>query len=131
MAEKMTAKEITKLLGIVIGPTTAVGETNADERILANLRMLIDVANWCVDGVFQSSETMGRSEWSMHKVGYEAKCVLGEWRMWLEDVCGEAEAESPSPKPTAPVPVRDVYYVMTECDVKTGTVTYEPRERKQ
>ena len=40
-----------------------------------------------------------------------------------------AEAESPSPKPTDPLPIRDVYYVMTECDVKTGTVTYEPRER--
>lgn len=39
-----------------------------------------------------------------------------------------AEAESPSPKPTDPVPIRDVYYVMTECDVKTGTVTYELRE---
>lgn len=93
MAEKMTAKEITKLLGIVIGPTTAVGETNADERALANLRTLIYVANWCVDGVFQSSETMGRPEWSMHKVGYEAKCALDEWRMWLEDVCGEMEVQ--------------------------------------
>jgi hypothetical protein len=40
-----------------------------------------------------------------------------------------AEAESPSPKLTDPVPIRDVYYVMTECDAKTGTVTYEPRER--
>lgn len=40
-----------------------------------------------------------------------------------------AEAESPSPKPTDPVPIHDVYYVMTECDVKTGTVKYEPRER--
>ena len=38
-------------------------------------------------------------------------------------------AESPSPKPTDPVPIRDVYYVMTECDAKTGTVKYEPRER--
>lgn len=42
-----------------------------------------------------------------------------------------AEAESPSPKPTDPVPIRDVYYVMTECDVKTGTVKYELRERSE
>lgn len=41
------------------------------------------------------------------------------------------ETESPSPKPTDPVPIRDVYYVMTECDVKTGTVTYELRERSE
>lgn len=42
-----------------------------------------------------------------------------------------AEVKSQLPKPTDPVPIRDVYYVMTECDVKTGTVTYEPRERSE
>lgn len=86
MGNKMTAPEIIRLLEILIGPTTAIGETNADERILANLRTLIDVANWCVDGVFQSSETMGRSAWSMHKVGYEAKCALDEWRRMMREV---------------------------------------------
>lgn len=93
MAEKMTAKEITKLLGIVIGPTTAVGETNADERIHDNLRTLIDVANWCLERVHTSSFTCGRSEYSMNKVGFDAKCALDEWRMWLEDVCGEGEVQ--------------------------------------
>lgn len=93
MDNKMTATEIIRLLEILIGPTTAVGETNADERILANLRTLIDVADWCVDGVSQSSETMGRSEWSMHKVGFYAKCALDGWRTWLEDVCGEGEVQ--------------------------------------
>ena len=88
MAEKMTAKEITKLLGVVIGPTTAVGETNADERIHDNLRTLIDVANWCLESIRTSSFTCGRPEYSMHKVGYDAKCALNEWRMWLDDVCG-------------------------------------------
>lgn len=42
-----------------------------------------------------------------------------------------AEAGSPSPKPSDPVPIRDVYYVMTECDAKTGTVKYELRERSE
>ena len=42
-----------------------------------------------------------------------------------------AEVKSPSPKSTDPVPIRDVYYVMTECDAKTGTVKYEPRERSE
>ena len=60
---------------------------------------------------------------------------------WCPIICSLPEghgrlAESPSPKPTDhvpkptdPVPIRDVYYVMTECDAKTGTVKYEPRER--
>lgn len=50
---------------------------------------------------------------------------------WAETIIPADTAESPSPKPTDPVPIRDVYYVMTECDVKTGTVTYELRERSE
>ena len=93
MGDKMTATEIIRLLEIIIGPTTAVGETNADERIHDNLRTLIDVANWGLERVHTSSFTCGRSEWSMHKVGFDAKCALDEWRMWLEDVCGERKVQ--------------------------------------
>ena len=49
---------------------------------------------------------------------------------WCPIICSfTGEEESQSPNPTDPVPIRDVYYVMTECDAKTGTVKYEPRER--
>ena len=91
MSDKLTGKEIVKLLDNLIGPVEAIGETNADERIYKNLQTLIDVTNWCLDGIHQSSFTCGRSEYSMHKVGYDAKCALGEYRMWLDDVCGEVQ----------------------------------------
>lgn len=42
-----------------------------------------------------------------------------------------AESESPLPNPTDPLPIRGIEYVMTECDAKTGTVKYEPRERRE
>lgn len=93
MGNKMTATEIIRLLEILIGPTTAVGETNADERIHDNLRTLIDVANWGLERVYTSSFTCGRREDSMNKVGFDAKCALDEWRVWLEDVCGEREVQ--------------------------------------
>ena len=49
---------------------------------------------------------------------------------WCPIICSfTGEEESQSPNPTDPVPIRDVYYVMTECDAKTGTVKYELRER--
>lgn len=51
-----------------------------------------------------------------------------------EDICSNivtAEAESPSPKPTDPLPIRGVEYVPTEVDVKTGTVTYELRQKSE
>lgn len=93
MTDKMTWKEITKLLDNLIGPVEAIGETHADERIHKNLETLVDVTNWCLDGIYQSSSTCGRPEYSMHKVGYDAKCVLGEYRRWLDDVCGEEVQE--------------------------------------
>lgn len=85
MTRKFSSSEIIKILDALIGTTTAVGETRADERTLDNLRTLIDVTNWCIDGIYQSSETMGRPEWSMHQIGYIANCSLAEFRDWLQE----------------------------------------------
>ena len=49
MSRLFEAKEITKLLDMLIGKVEAVGETNEDERRLDNLKTLIDVTNWCLD----------------------------------------------------------------------------------
>ena len=93
MGNKMTATEIIRLLEILIGPTTAVGESNADEQIYRNMQTLVDVVNWGLNSIHTSSFTCGRPEYSMNKVGFDAKCALDEWRMWLEDVCGEMEVQ--------------------------------------
>lgn len=68
------------------------------------------------------------TEWTNGEISNSEWCDVRQW-MNEETTIVPAEAGIPSPKPTAPVPIRDVYYVMTECDVKTGTVKYEPRER--
>lgn len=81
---KLNSQEIIKLLDNLIGATEAVGDTWADEKSEENLKVLIDVTNWCLDGVFQSSETCGRAENSMQKVGWIAKSALFEWEQWLE-----------------------------------------------
>lgn len=86
---KFSSSEIIKILDALIGVTTAVGETNADERILDNLRTLIDVTTWCIDGIYQSSETMGRPEYSMHQIGYIANCSLLDYKNWLQDALAE------------------------------------------
>ena len=85
------SKEIIKLLDHLIGNTIAVGESNADEKALENLKVLIDVTNWCLDGVHQSSETVGRPEWSMNLVGFTAKGALDDYRVWLNELCDEVE----------------------------------------
>lgn len=83
---KLTSQEIIKVLDNLIGGTEAVGNSWADEKIMLNLKTLIDITNWCLDGVHQSSETMGRPENSMHNIGWTAKCALDEWRVWLNEL---------------------------------------------
>ena len=86
MSDKFTDTEIIKLLNALIGPTEAVGETNVDEAHLDNLKILIDVINWCLDGVLYASAAVTRTEKSMFDIGWTAKCALDEWRVWLEEM---------------------------------------------
>ena len=81
----MSDKEIIKLLEILIGNTEAVGDSAADDEIESNLKTLIDIANWCMDGVSQSASTRHRPEYSMRKVGERAFSALCEWEEWLNE----------------------------------------------
>lgn len=81
----MNDREIIKLLEILIGTTEAVGNSEVDDKIESNLKTLIDVANWCMDGVNQSASTRHRPEYSMRKVGERAFSALCEWEEWLKE----------------------------------------------
>ena len=88
--EKMLdSQEIIKVLDNLIGSVEAVGETNTDNKRLERLKVLIDVTNWCLDGVQFASETCGRPEHSMHEIGWTAACALDEWQKWLEEINNE------------------------------------------
>lgn len=82
----MNTDEIIKLLGILIGGTEAVGDSAVDHKVEANLKTLIDVTNWCLDGIHQSSWTRHRFEGSMRDVGKRAFASLVEFRDWLNEV---------------------------------------------
>ena len=86
MSRDFESEEIIKLLDKLIGCTEAVGETNADKKIEQNLMTLIDVTNWCLDEIHQSSKTMGRPEYSMNKIGLRAKGALLDYKNWLDEV---------------------------------------------
>lgn len=83
--ERLDSGEIIKLLENLIGATEAVGDSWADEKIEKNLMTLIDVTNWCIDGVAQSSETKNRTEWSMRRIGERAFGALLDWKEWLAE----------------------------------------------
>lgn len=82
----MDENEIIKLLGILIGETEAVGDSAIDKKIEANLKTLIGVTCWCLDGIHQSSWTRHRFEGSMRDIGERAFASLVEFRDWLNEV---------------------------------------------
>lgn len=83
--DKLNSKEIIKLLDILIGSVEGIGETYHDEIVLKNLQTLIDVTNWCIDGIAQASEQIHRQEYSMHKIGFTAQCAMQEYHDWLTE----------------------------------------------
>lgn len=90
MSRMFETKEITKLLNVLIGDVEAVGETNEDNRRLDNLKTLIDVTNWCLDGLeFAMASGYGRPEYSMAEISYTAQCALDEYGKWIAEVLDE------------------------------------------
>ena len=90
MNRMFETKEITKLLNVMIGDVEAVGETNEDNRRLDNLKTLIDVTDWCLDGLqFAMASGYGRAEYSMVEIGWTAQRALDEYNRWTADVLEE------------------------------------------
>ena len=90
MTRRFETNEITKLLDALIGDVEAVGETNEDNRRLDNLKTLIDVTNWCLDGLeFAMASGYGRPEYSMAEISYTAQCALDEYGKWIAEVLEE------------------------------------------
>ena len=83
---KLNSQEIIKVLDALIGKTEAVGDSWKDDEIEQNLMMLIDITNWCLDGILFSSNTRDRIEYSMRIVGDRAYSALLDYKKWLNDV---------------------------------------------
>ena len=81
----MTSHEIIKLLTCLLGGTEAIGDSAYDEVVKENLKKLIDITNWCLDGISQSAETRHRYESSMRDVGETAFSALCEYKEWIEE----------------------------------------------
>ena len=81
----LMSQEIIKLLDILIGPVEATGDVNVDDEINENLMTLIDVTNYCLDGVMFASETRHSLEDSKRRVGERAFSAMAEWNEWLSE----------------------------------------------
>lgn len=95
MTRRFETNEITKLLDVLIGEVEAVGETNEDNRRLDNLKTLIDVTNWCLDGLqFAMASGYGRPEHSMKQISCTAQIALCDFETWINEVLEEQTERS-------------------------------------
>lgn len=80
---RLSSSEICNLNEILIGGTEPIGETNYDLEVENNLRRLIDLGNWVLDGLYFAAQYHNRTEYSMNQVGERAKAAMMDWRDWL------------------------------------------------
>lgn len=81
---KLSSDEIINVIEALVGSCAPVGETNADKIVMENLKTVIDIGDYCLDKVFLASTACGRPEASMHEIGWVARCVMDDWKSWLE-----------------------------------------------
>ena len=83
--KRMTNQEICKLLDIVIGPTEPVADSAIDVEREENLKNLIDIGNWELDGLYYAAQHRKDQYYSSSKVGERAYGAMLEWKDWLAE----------------------------------------------
>lgn len=81
--EKMTSREICKLLEIIVGETEPVADSAIDNKREENLKTLIDIGNWVLDGVLYAAEHWKDPYYSSRFIGERAYAAMLEWNNWL------------------------------------------------
>ena len=79
---KWETNEITKLIDAMVGCTDPVGDSATDKTIEDNLKTLIDVTNWCLDGLYSAARFRKSQYRSMSDIGERAYASLLEYKDW-------------------------------------------------
>ncbi len=87
--DKMTSGEICKLLEIVVGKTEPVADSAIDNEREENLKTLIDIGDWVLDGLLYAAEHRKDPYYSSRTVGERAYAAMLEWKDWLATKEGE------------------------------------------
>lgn len=83
---KMTSREICKLLENVVGNTEPVADSAIDDVRDENLKTLIDVGNWVLDGIYYAAIHHKDPYASSQCVGERAYATMLEWKQWLSEI---------------------------------------------
>lgn len=80
---KLTSHNICDLLDIVVGRTEPVADSAVDDKVEENLKTLIDIGDWVLDGMLHAAEHRKDMYASSRAVGERAYAVMLEWKEWL------------------------------------------------
>lgn len=80
---KMTSREICKLLEIVVGKTEPIADSAIDQTREENLKTLIDIGDWVLDGLLYVAEHRKDPYYSSQIIGERAYATMLEWKEWL------------------------------------------------
>ena len=83
--KRMTGQEICKLLDIVIGPTEPAADSAIDIEREENLKTLIDIGDWILDGLYYAALHRKEPYYSSCKIGERAYGTMLEWKDWLAE----------------------------------------------
>lgn len=86
MGRKWNYDEIIKILNALIGMTEPTADSAIDEDVAENLRVLLGVVNWCLDGVYCSARYRKSEYGSASAIGEWAYAAMLEWRDWIDRV---------------------------------------------
>lgn len=82
---KMGSNEICKLLDILVGDTEPVADSAIDSEVDENLKTLIDIGDWVLDGLWYSARHRKDPYYSSKTVGERAYATMLEWKEWLAE----------------------------------------------
>lgn len=67
----------------MLGPTEPVADSAMDHDIEENVMALIDVVDWCLDGMYDAARHRHSQYGSQRNIGERAYAAMLEWKEWL------------------------------------------------
>lgn len=81
--KKLSSNEICNLLENLVGLTEPQAESAIDDEVEQNIKTLIDIGDWVLDGLLFAAEHRKDPYYSSRTIGERAYSVMLEWKDWL------------------------------------------------
>ena len=84
-SDKLTSEEVIKLVCNVIGSIHPVGDSRIDADRLDNLKVMIDLADWCVGQIYNASLNADNDMNSVKQIGIKARDAIRDIHTYIID----------------------------------------------